>query len=91
MSELKGAQLADEPHIPERRATGLKAEKSGIEFTLTPGKVCVNPLIEIPDGSESPVEVRINGCQLTPADCAWMEIYCGKAKHSTNRGIYGLR
>jgi hypothetical protein len=48
-------------------------------------------LIEIPDGSESPVEVRINGCQLTPADCAWMEIYCGKAKHSTNQGIYGLR
>ena len=71
VSDLKGARLAAEPYVPERRAIGLQAEEPRIELTLTPGKVCVNPVLEIAGRTGKSVEVWLNGRKLAPTEYAW--------------------
>lgn len=71
VSDLKGARLAAEPYIPERRAIGLQAEAARIELTLTPGKVCVNPVLEITAWDGKSVDVWLGGRRLAPKDYAW--------------------
>jgi hypothetical protein len=71
VSDLKGAQPADEPYIPERRAMSLQAEASSIELTLTPGKICINPVIEITGWTGKTLEVWINNKKLALKDYAW--------------------
>jgi hypothetical protein len=71
ISDLRGARLADEPYVPERRAIGLNAETSRIELTLTPRKVCVNPVLEISGWASNDLELWINKNRLTARDYAW--------------------
>ena len=87
VSNLKGARLAAKPYVPERRAIGLQAEATRIELTLTPGKVCVNPVLEISEWSGKSVAVWIGGRRLAPKDYAWdgrvlwIEVTFSKATH----------
>ena len=71
ISDLKGARLSAEPYAPERRAIGLQAEASSIELTLTPGKVCVNPVLEITEWAGKSVDVWIDGRRLASREYAW--------------------
>jgi hypothetical protein len=71
VSDLKGARLADEPYISERRAIGLQAESFRIELTLTPAKICVNPVFEITGLSGKAVNVWINDSRLDTGDYIW--------------------
>lgn len=68
---LKGARLATNPYVPERRAICLKPETTRIELTLTPGRVCVNPVLEIVEWSGRSVEVWLDDRKLAAKDYAW--------------------
>jgi len=67
---VRGATLAAEPFVPERRAIRLITEEPLVQIQLTPNTICVNPVFEI-NTLGSPQEIRIGKKPLAKESWQW--------------------
>jgi len=68
---LRGAKLATEAYVPERRAIQLVVEDREISVTIKPGGTCVNPVFELAGAPQGPISVALGGTPLPEDHFAW--------------------
>jgi len=66
-----GGRLEAESYLPERRAIRLVPESDTITMHIQPGRVCVNPVLELDGAPRVLRRVLLADCPLTPGQFAW--------------------
>jgi len=69
--EARGAKVAAEPYVPERRALCLTAESKKVAITITPAGLCVNPVLKLKDAPKTLSAVRLNDQPLSADQYRW--------------------
>jgi hypothetical protein len=71
IDSMRGARLAFESYVPERRAIGLAVEGQGVAMVLKPTVPCVNPVFELDPVPGRTVQVILSGRTLASREYAW--------------------
>ena len=69
--ELKGARLAFDSYVPERRSTSLVVEDEIVSIVIKPTVKCINPVFELSGVPGDLGSVSLGGRHLQPAEYAW--------------------
>jgi len=69
--EVEGGSVATDYYVPERRSLRLRAVDRSLVIRLTPRPVCLNPVLEIEEAPEGPLEVTLDSRRLDPGKFAW--------------------
>ncbi len=71
IESLRGARLAYDGYVPERRAIRLIVEGRAVAFTIKPGPPCVNPVFEFDHVPGGQARVMLSGRMLQSGQYAW--------------------
>ncbi|WP_422927665.1 hypothetical protein [Singulisphaera sp. PoT] len=68
---LKGARLADEAYVPERRSIRLMVDAPKVSAVIQPSTPCINPVFELEGAAKGPIKVSLGGRPLEEGKYAW--------------------
>jgi hypothetical protein len=69
--EVRGARLAPDSYIPERRALRIQMQGPSAKIQLRPEPICVNPVFEVEGATKENLAIMRDGRRVADDEFAW--------------------